>query len=567
VKCRTCQVIVYGRRFERASRTCPECGWHAPLTARQRLAQLLDHDSAELVVPAPTPDDPLAFTDSRPYPLRLAEARESTGMDCAVLVSTGRIEGIPVVVAAMDFRFMGGSMGSAEGEAITAAAETALEHRIPLVLVTSSGGARMQEGVVSLMQMAKTAQAMAALDEAGILTVALVTDPTYGGVAASFVTLADVIVAEPGARMGFAGPRVIEQTIHERLPDGFQTAEFLLAHGLVDGVLPRSRQRAVLGTLLRAATRPVRAASAAAAAETQGRVPVVTDHHGIPGRPAWEVVETARDVGRPTTIDHLGYLLEEFVELHGDRMSGDCPAIVAGLGLLDGSPLAVIGHQKGHTAREAAERNFGLATPDGYRKAARVMRLAAKLGIPVLTLIDTPGAHPGVDAEQHGQAGAIADNLRLMSALPVPTVAVVLGEGGSGGALALAVADRVLVCENAMYSVISPEGCAAILWHDRASAPEAAEALCLDACSLMEHQLVDGIVPEPQWGAHSDHTEAAALLRAAVTGCLDELIGLDGETLTRERRRRFRQCGTTVLPEEPPDPSHLSGPFPLEDTE
>ncbi|MBV9026119.1 MAG: acetyl-CoA carboxylase, carboxyltransferase subunit beta, partial [Streptomycetaceae bacterium] len=513
VKCRKCQVIVYGRRFERASRTCPECGWHAPLTARERLSQLLDHGSAEPVVPAPTSKDPLAFTDSRPYPLRLAEARESTGMDCAVLVSTGRIEGIPVVAAAMDFRFMGGSMGSAEGEAITAAAEAALERRIPLVLAASSGGARMQEGVISLMQMAKTAQALAALDEAGVLTVALVSDPTYGGVAASFVTLADVIVAEPGARMGFAGPRVIEQTIHERLPDGFQTAEFLLAHGLVDAVLPRSRQRAVLGTLLRAATRRQRheplarqgergngergngeRGNTAADEQTQGRPSVVTDYREIPGRSAWDVVETARDVGRPTTLDYLGYLLEEFVELHGDRMSGDCPAIVAGLGSLGGSPLAVIGHQKGHTAREAAERNFGLATPDGYRKAARVMRLAAKLGIPVLTLIDTPGAHPGVDAEQHGQAGAIADNLRLMSALPVPTVAVVLGEGGSGGALALAVADRVLVCENAMYSVISPEGCAAILWHDRASAPEAAEALRLDACSLMEYQIVDGIV-------------------------------------------------------------------------
>ncbi|MCQ4079610.1 acetyl-CoA carboxylase, carboxyltransferase subunit beta [Streptomyces sp. RB6PN25] len=566
MQCRSCQVIVYGRRFERVARTCPECGWHAPLTARERLVQLLHHDSAEPVVPGPTPDDPLGFTDSKPYPQRLAEARETTGMHSAVLVAVGRIEESPVVVAAMDFRFMGGSMGSAEGEAITAAAEVALERRVPLVLAIASGGARMQEGVFSLMQMAKTAQALAALDEAGVLTVALVSDPTYGGVAASFATLADVIIAEPGARMGFAGPRVIEQTIHERLPEGFQTAEFLLAHGLVDAVLPRSRQRAALGVLLRAATRPVRAVAAAGDEQTPGRGPVVTDHRDVPERPAWDVVETARDVGRPTTIDHLGYLLEEFVELHGDRMSGDCPAVVCGLGLLDGSPIAVIGHQKGHTTRELADRNFGLATPDGYRKAARVMRLAAKLGIPVLTLIDTPGAYPGVDAEQHGQAGAIADNLRLMSALPVPTVAVVLGEGGSGGALALAVADRVLVSENAMYSVISPEGCAAILWHDRAAAPEAAEALRLDARSLMEHQLVDGIVPEPQWGAHSDHDEAAALLRAAVTGCLSELIGKDSQSLVRERRRRFRQFGTTAPSAQPPDPTHLSVSFQLEGT-
>jgi acetyl-CoA carboxylase carboxyl transferase beta subunit/acetyl-CoA carboxylase carboxyl transferase alpha subunit len=539
-RCGQCRTIVYGRRFARAANTCPDCGWHAPLTAAERLEWLLGREGARCVRPGRTADDPLGFTDSKPYAQRLQHAREQIGIPCAVLVGQGRIDGCPVVVAAMDFRFMGGSMGSAEGEAITAAAEHALENRIPLVLVSASGGARMQEGVYSLLQMAKTAQALAALDEAGILTVSLITDPTYGGVAASFATLTDIVIAEPGARLGFAGPRVIEQTIGQKLPDGFQTAEFLLAQGLIDAVVPRSRQREVLATLLRACD-----GRASRAPAVDGEPPIVTDPARLTRRAAWDVVQLARDINRPTTRDYLSHILDGdgFLELHGDRLSGDCPAVVCGLGTLDGRPLVVVGTQKGHSTKELADHSFGMATPDGYRKAARMMRLAAKLGLPVLALIDTPGAHPGIEAEEHGQAVAIAENLRLMASLPVPLVAVVTGEGGSGGALALSVCDRVLICENALYSVISPEGCAAILWHDRGSAPAAAEALRLDARSLMEHQLVDGVVPEPENGAHTDHAQAADLLRRAVSHCLDELSGKGGEQLIRDRRRRFRGIG------------------------
>ncbi|GAA1913605.1 hypothetical protein GCM10009753_52250 [Streptantibioticus ferralitis] len=553
-RCGQCRTIVYGRRFARAANTCPDCGWHGPLTAAERLEWLLGRESARCVRPGRTTDDPLEFTDSKPYAQRLEQARETIGIPSAVLVGQGRIDGCPVVVAAMDFRFMGGSMGSAEGEAITTAAECALEHRIPLVLVTASGGARMQEGVYSLLQMAKTAQALAALDEAGILTISLITDPTYGGVAASFATLTDIVIAEPGARLGFAGPRVIEQTIRQKLPDGFQTAEFLLANGLVDAVVPRSRQREVLATLLRSYSgRFADAQTTAPAAEGEApaadsRPPVLTDPGQLPRRAAWDVVQVARNINRPTTRDYLSHILDGdgFLELHGDRLSGECPAIVCGFGTLAGRPVALIGNQKGHTTRELADHSFGMATPDGYRKAARMMRLAAKLGLPVLALIDTPGAHPGIEAEEGGQAVAIAENLRLMASLPVPVVAVVTGEGGSGGALALSVADRVLICENALYSVISPEGCAAILWHDRGSAPAAAEALRLDSRSLMEHRLVDGVVPEPQEGAHTDHAQAADLLRRAVSHCLDELSGKDGEELIRDRRARFRGIGATA---------------------
>ncbi|WP_329577243.1 acetyl-CoA carboxylase, carboxyltransferase subunit beta [Kitasatospora sp. NBC_01250] len=548
VRCERCVTLIYGKRFSRALRVCPDCGSHARLTARERLDQLLDPDSAQPLDHVECVSDPLGFADTRPYPERLLDAQTTTGLREAVLCVRGTVEGRPVVVAAMDFRFLGGSLGCGVGALITEAARTSLRLRIPLLLVTASGGARMQEGVLSLMQMAKTSQALAELDEAGILVVSLVTDPTYGGVAASFATLADVIIAEPGARLGFAGPRVIEQTIGESLPAGFQTAEFLLRNGLVDGVVPRAALRATLAQLL--SLQPAPDGSAARAAPAQTAEPagpgggILRSVEELPTGDAWSAVRLARHPERPTTLDYAAHLLDGFRELHGDRISEDCSAVVGGPGRLNGRPVMLIGHQKGgNDLVERQRRKFGMPSPGGYRKAARLMRMAAKLGLPVVTLIDTPGANPGPDAERGGQAVAIAENLRLMARLPVPIVAVVTGEGGSGGALALAVADRVLICANGIYSVISPEGCAAILWKDAQAAPTAAAALRVDAGELLRLGIVDGVVPEPPGGAHTDHLQAAALLGNAVTTALDELEPWEPQRLLSERRDRFHRFG------------------------
>ncbi|MEV4471434.1 acetyl-CoA carboxylase carboxyltransferase subunit alpha/beta [Nonomuraea sp. NPDC049504] len=538
LSCAGCGMLVYRKRFDRMGGVCPDCGRHAPLTAEQRLGRLLDPRSGTTVEPAPSVHDPLRFEDLLPYADRLDTARSRTGMDCAVRVVRGTARGRGVVVAVMDFRFLGGSMGTAEGEAVVAAAEEALKHRLPLLIVTASGGARMQEGAFSLLQMARTSNAMAALDEAGLLTITLVTDPTYGGVAASYATLSDVIIAEPGARMGFAGPRVIEQTIRQRLPEGFQTAEFLLEHGLLDGVVPRAELPQVLQPLLALGT-PAEPGWGAAAED-----PVIRYPDLLPERPAAQVVKLARDLGRPTTLDHVAAWGGEFVELRGDRAGADCPAVVGGLTDLDGLPVMVIGHQKGHTTQELVRRDFGMPSPAGYRKAVRLMRLAAKLRVPVVTLIDTPGAHPGLEAERHGQAHAIADCLRVMGSLDVPVVSVVTGEGGSGGALALAVADRLLVCENATFSVISPEGCAAILWRSGEAAATAADALGVDAPTLLANGIVDGVVPEPAGGAHVAPGQASELVRDAVVCALRELREQDGAALREARRRRLRWFGT-----------------------
>nr|AEM44278.1 acetyl-CoA carboxylase alpha subunit-like protein [uncultured bacterium] len=538
VRCVHCGEIAFGKRYERLLQVCPGCGFHHRLSAPERLEQLMDPGSVAIVEVPAVLDDPLCFTDTMPYRERLAAARERTGLDAAAICVRGAIQGYPVVAVVMDFRFMGGSLGVAVGERIAVAAETALRTRTPLVIVTASGGARMQEGTLALMQMAKTSQALAALDDAGILTVTLVTDPTYGGVAASFASLTDVVLAEPGARMGFAGPRVIEQTIRRRLPDDFQTAEFLLEHGLIDGVQSRAALRPVLADLL--------AAAAPAAPAPPGPAVVVHRADELPERPAWEVVKLARHIARPTTLDYVGYLLEGFRELHGDRSSGDCQSIVGGIGRLRGLPVVLIGHQKGHDTSELVARNFGMPQPEGFRKAARLMRLAAKLGLPVVTLVDTPGAYPGLEAEMRGQAVAIAENLRLMSRLPVPVVTVITGEGGSGGALALAVADRVLALSNAVYSVISPEGCAAILWRDATAAPRAAEALRLLAREQLASGVIDAVVPEPEGGAHAQPAETAARVGDAVYDALLRLRQLPTDELVAGRAARYRRFGTEV---------------------
>ena len=258
---------------------------------------------------------------------------------------------------------------------------------------------------------------------------------------------------------------------------------------------------------------------------------------------AWQRVQIARHVARPFALDYLGLCFTDFTELHGDRLFGDDASMPCGLAKIDGRPVAVVTNQKGRDTKENILRNFGSAHPEGYRKALRVMRLAEKFGLPVVALVDTPGAFPGIGAEERHIAESIAVNLREMMLLNTPVVAVIIGEGGSGGALGIGVADRVLIMENAYYSVISPEGCAAILWKHRSHAPEAAEALKLTAADLKELGVVDGIVPEPLGGAHHDHAAAAALLKKSITESLDALAAEPMSALLEKRYEKFRRTG------------------------
>ncbi len=262
-----------------------------------------------------------------------------------------------------------------------------------------------------------------------------------------------------------------------------------------------------------------------------------------PANPSWQRVQLARHPKRPHSRDYIQALITDFEELHGDRFFGDDKAILAGLGFFEGAPVMIIGQQKGRDTKEKLLRNFGMPKPEGYRKALRVMQLAAKFRRPIITLVDTPGAYPGIDAEERGQAEAIAYNLREMARLASPVISVIIGEGGSGGALAMGVANRVYMFENAYYSVIAPESCAAIIWRDSGKAPLAAAALRMTASDLLELKLIDGIVPEPPGGAHLDPDAAMKALRQTLKQALEELANLTPEQLIQERYMKFRQMG------------------------
>ncbi|MGH2372154.1 MAG: acetyl-CoA carboxylase carboxyltransferase subunit alpha [bacterium] len=478
--------------------------------------------------------DPLRFADQRTYRARLIEARRRTGLREAVLVGQARIDGLPVVLAVFDFGFLGGTMGSVVGEKIADAFEVAMRRRLPVITVSSTGGARMQEGMLSLVQMAKTAAARARHHAAGLAHVSVFSHPSFGGVTASFASLGDVLIAEPGARIGFVGRRVIEITMAEKLPDDSHLAERLFEGGIVDLLLPRRELRETLGYLVRHLRRPD---TARRSVQRPPRPPRPTG----PVPAAWDVVQIARHPQRPTLRDYIARIVTSFVELHGDRVYGDDPTIVGGLGEIDGQTVVVVGQER-HSVPGAAAPH-GMPYPEGYREALRLMNLAAKFRLPLVTFIDTPGAYPGYDAERRGIAQALAQNLQAMALLPTPIVSVVIGEGGSGGALALAVGDRILMQEYAFYSVISPEAASVILYGDASHAPEVASALKLTAADLLRLGVIDHIIPEPTGGAHTNPDEATDAVRQHVLAALAELSRLSPERLTAARYKKFRHMG------------------------
>ncbi|NLF22083.1 MAG: acetyl-CoA carboxylase carboxyltransferase subunit alpha [Lentisphaerae bacterium] len=533
--CAACKRHVDRSVWQADLKVCPGCNAHERLSCRERIDLLADAGSFEELNASVGVRDPLAFADdSGSYADKAKATAAKTGLGEAVVTGLARMDGRPVVLGIMDFRFMGGSLGSGTGERILLAAEAALERRLPLILVSASGGARMHEGIVSLMQMARTCAAIARLQEAGLPYLSVLTDPTTGGVSASYAMVGDLNIAEPKSLIGFAGRRVIEQTIKQKLPDDFQTAEYLLEHGFLDGIVPRRALKAWLVNAL-SYYRPV---------QPQLKVaPAAPAAGGAVAGPPWETVQLARQAGRPTIRDTIANCCDDFVELHGDRLFGDDHGLIGGFATIGGLRVMLIGHQKGKTVEENIAVNFGMANPEGYRKALRLMRLAERYGLPVVSLVDTPGAYPGLDAEARGQAEAIARNLTVMATLRTPFVVIVTGEGGSGGALGIAVGDRVLMLQNAVYSVISPEGCASILWRDGKKAPEAAAALKITAGELLKLGIIDGIVPEPAGGAHLDPKAATAAIKLAILGALTPLLEIPVETLVEQRYAKFSGMG------------------------
>ncbi len=556
-KCNKCGQPIYVEDVKNNFYVCPKCGGYFRVHAYRRIEMLMDEGTFEEWNQEMEFANPLDFPG---YERKVQAAKERTNLNEAIVTGKGRINNQETAFGVCDARFLMSSMGHIVGEKITQMVERATAEKLPVILFACSGGARMQEGIVSLMQMAKTSAALKRHHEAGQLFVSVLTDPTTGGVTASFAMLGDIILAEPNALIGFAGPRVIEQTIRQKLPEGFQRAEFLLEHGFVDKIVERKDQKEVLSQILRLHKKteengcviPDNVKEAAGIV----REPLMSSglfdfgknkknskkkENQVPEeKTAWDMVQLSRAPGRLTAADYIDAVFDDFMEFHGDRYFGDDGAIIGGIASFHGRPVTVIGQQKGKNTKENIKCNFGMPSPEGYRKALRLMKQAETFGRPVICFVDTPGAFCGLEAEERGQGEAIARNLFEMASLKVPVLSIVIGEGGSGGALALAVANEVWMMENAIYSILSPEGFASILWKDSKKAPDAARVMKITAVDLYERGFIEQIIPEEKPADSDTLPVLSGILKEKMEVFFKEYDAMTEEEIVEQRYKRFR---------------------------
>ena len=537
-KCNKCGALIYREDVKTNHYICPKCEGYFRLRARRRLKMIVDRGSFEIWDNDLETANPLDYAG---YKEKLQATQEKTGMNEAIITGKATINGEACAMGIADARFLMGSMGYVVGEKITRAVERATAEKLPVIMFCCSGGARMQEGIVSLMQMAKTAAALKRHSDAGLLYISVLTDPTTGGVTASFAMLGDIILAEPKALIGFAGPRVIESTIKQKLPKGFQRSEFLLEHGFIDKIVERAEMKKTLSDLIRIHNKKNPQENVDISDEAKISIDVTTKEISPRTATAWEVVERSRDSKRLTSLEYIDGIFTDFIEFHGDRYCQDDKAIVGGVAMLGDIPVTVIGQQKGHNTKENVARNFGMPSPDGYRKALRLMKQAEKFKRPIICLVDTPGAFCGIEAEERGQGRAIADNLFEMSALKTPILSIVIGEGGSGGALAMATSDEVWIMENAIYSILSPEGFASILWKDDKRASEAAEVMKITAFDLKALGIVEKIISEDVPACEQTKVALCNDLRENIQEFVLKYKAMSAKELTDNRYERFRK--------------------------
>lgn len=537
ITCSKCkEEILLDKRIE-TDYICPVCNNYLPFYSLDRIKSLADKNSfiewdKELSLPY--------SSDEQEYIDKIKSTQEITNIQDAIITGEVLIEGCKCAIGVMDSSFMMASMGYVVGEKVTRLFERAGKKRLPVVIFCCSGGARMQEGIISLMQMEKTVAALRQHSEKGLLYISVLTNPTMGGVTASFAMIADIVFAEKGAQIGFAGPRVIEQNTGEKLPKGFQTSEFQKERGFVDYIVNRESLKENLARILKLHLNPK--SNFLKSKQCVGIKASCISYVYKENILAWDKMKLARHISRPTSLEYIKHIFDEFYEFHGDRLGSEDSAIVAGIARIGQISVTVVAEQKGKSSLEEAQfRNWGMPSPGGYRKALRLMKQAEKFNRPIICFVDTIGAACGKKAEEQGQGVAIANLLDEMSKFSVPILSIIIGEGGSGGALALAIGNEVWMLENSVYSILTPEGYASIVWKDATRAKEAANIMKLSAEELFELGVIDRIIPEVNPVTKNNLPEISILVKQMIYGFLIKYRFRRKKSVIEERRRRFRK--------------------------
>ncbi len=513
-------------------RVCPFCRFHYTVTARERIELLVDKETFKETYKYVKTVEPLSFSRRNRYRKFLEQDQNRTGLTEAAVAGKCRIGDVETMLIVLDFGFMGGTMGSVVGEKVSMAFENAARRGIPAVAVVSGGGVRIQEGVLSLMQMAKTVTAANRLRDGEVPFIVVLANPSTGQAYASFANLADVILAEPGSLIGLSPLRTLREVSKTPLPLDAHTAEAHVGHGLLDNVVDRENLQPRIASILQILT-------AQKHAKSNHKNLLKSEPEECDEVEPWEAMTAARNSERPQASSYFRSILDPFIELRGDRLNSDDRSVVTGIGFMDGLAVAVIGQQR----RTLDEGERYHVFPDGLRKAQRLIDLASRFKLPLVTLIDTQGADPGLEAEEQGIGNAIARTLSSMLTVPTPMVSVVIGEGGSEGALALGLSDRILMQQFAIYSPISVNHTLGAAHHDHMLDREAAEALMLTAHDCLELGIADEVVPEPDGGSHVDPHEASAVLQTAILTNIFQLSKMSEGKLLKRRYKKFRRMG------------------------
>ena len=513
-------------------RVCPFCRFHYTVTARERIELLVDKETFKENYKYVKTVEPLSFSRRNRYRKFLEQDQNRTGLTEAAVAGKCRIGDVETMLIVLDFGFMGGTMGSVVGEKVSMAFENAARRGIPAVAVVSGGGVRIQEGVLSLMQMAKTVTAANRLRDEEVPFIVVLANPSTGQAYASFANLADVILAEPGSLIGLSPLRTLREVSKMPLPLDAHTAEAHVGHGLLDNVVDRENLQPRIASILQILT-------AQKHGKSNHKNLLKSELEECDEVEPWEAMTAARNSDRPQASAYFRSILDPFIELRGDRLNSDDRSVVTGIGFMDGLAVAVIGQQR----RPLVEGERYHVFPDGLRKAQRLIDLASRFKLPLVTLIDTQGADPGLEAEEQGIGNAIARTLSSMLTVPTPMVSVVIGEGGSEGALALGLSDRILMQQFAIYSPISVNHTLGAAHHDHMLDREAAEALMLTAHDCLELGIADEVVPEPDGGSHVDPHEASAVLQTAILTNLFQLSKMSEGKLLKRRYKKFRRMG------------------------